>query len=141
MGSSKLPVTARLGDMRLTEAQEKERATWQYRAIQRLRGNQTITGCILLSALGRVASNPPTMGLHAVIDENGVLHTDFVDKYRVVHEALPICEAAIMAEAFKRVADELQFTDAETIAMFTEVRRWVSKDLRAINNMEGDHDG
>lgn len=122
----------------LTEAQERERESWQYRAITRLRGNQTLTGMILLSALNRVPSNPPWLGLHAVIDMDGEVWADFVGRDRKLQEAMHICSAQVLAEAFKRVADDCTMTDAETVAMFAEVRKWISKDLRAINNMEGD---
>lgn len=126
---------------KLTEAQEAERATWQYRTIAHLRGNQTIAGCILLAALGRVASNPPTFGLHAVIDADGYVFSDFVDRSRQVREAIPICSAEQLAHKFRDVADELKLDDDDRTALFDEIRKWISKDLRAINNMEGDHNG
>ncbi len=130
------PVT--LKRERLTPEQEAERATWQYRAISYLRGNQTLTGMILLSALGRVPSNPPWVGMHAIIDEDGEVWTDFVGRDRKLVEAFHVCPSHILAEAFKRVADACKMTDAELDAMFGEVRKWISKDMRAINNIEGD---
>lgn len=122
---------------RLTEAQEAERATWQYRAIDRCKGNQTWMGRVLLSALGRVPNNPPWYGLTAVISVDGFLFTIFVDKDRHADLAC-VGEVSKIVDAFKRLADVLDFSEEDTIAMFKEVQRWVSKDYRAINNKEGD---
>lgn len=125
---------------KLTELQERERATWQYRAVALLRGNQTLPGCILLAALGLAASNPPTLGLTAVIDEDGFLYSDFVDRERNVHEALRIGAVEDVVNAFRRVIDELHLNDGEVKELFDTIRKWIERDERAINNMAGDHD-
>lgn len=123
--------------MKLTAEQEAARASWQYRCIDRLRGNQTLAGCILTAALGRVASNPPTVGMTGWIDKHGRMRSHYVTKAR---DVIPDCFLGVTAtevsEGFRRLADDLKLEDEDREALFGTIRKWVVKDERATSNME-----
>lgn len=125
---------------KLSEAQERERASWQYRAILATRGNQSMMGCMLQAIVGIAASNPPTMGLTALISEDGFLFTNFVDRHGRLHAAAPeaafppLCIGEIKAVVgeVRELADRLNFSDADREALFDAFRKWVAVDMRAI---------
>ncbi len=125
---------------KLTPEQEAQRATWQYRAILATRGNQTMMGCVVQAILGRAASNPPRLGLTAVISEDGYVFTNMVDRHGRLHgagpEAVfpPLCLGSVagLVGEFRALADQLKLEDVDREAMFTELRKWITADFRAI---------
>lgn len=128
--------------MKLTPEQEAARASWQYRCIDKLRGNQTLAGCILTAALGRVASNPPTVGMTGWIDKAGRVRSHYVTKARdVLPDAYLGITAQEMAEGYRRLADHLKLNDGERVELFDTIRKWVAKDERAESNLEASHEG
>lgn len=116
--------------MELNEKQEAARKTWQYRAVQATRANQTISGMILMAALHKVPRHPPAFAYTATIDAEGVVHVRWIDKTYVRHEYVPICTVAEMVENFHRIGDEIKASDAERRELMMTIRQWITKDLR-----------
>lgn len=121
---------------KLTEAQEAERATWIYRAIKATRGNQTSLGCALLSALGRVASNPPTFGITSYITPDGLWITNMIDRHGRQIPVISLGTVEEIVSLLNALADRIEATDEEREALFAEFRKWVSVDYRA----DAEHD-
>lgn len=118
--------------VKLTEAQEKERQAWQYRAVERTRGNQTLLGCIILSVIGRPAKNPPRVGALAKIDLLGNIRTGMTNGRGVDYEDCLIGTVKQVADQFNRLADDLKFSDEDRLAMFAELQKWIEHDERAL---------
>jgi hypothetical protein len=107
-----------------------ERDTWQYRAIQFCRGNQTPLGTILLAVIGRNAKNPPWYGTAAEIRADGLVVSSFTDRHRKLHYPALVCGVTELVDMFSRLADDLKLADADRIEMFRQVRQWCARDLR-----------
>lgn len=120
---------------KLTDAQAQERQSWQFRCIEATRGNQTRLGTMLLAILGRNAKHPPKFGPGCVISLDGYVFANFVDRQGIVHAAQCVCSVGQMNDGFRLLADSLKLDDADRIALFDEVRKWVYKDERATSTL------
>lgn len=114
----------------LTARQEQERATWQYRAVQATRGNQSRLGCILLAVLGKNAKNPPWFGRSAIITSDGFVLANFCTAAGEVKHGALVCNAAELTANFRGLADHLKLGDKDREAMFVAVRQWIAEDYR-----------
>lgn len=121
--------------LRLTDRQEAERATWQYRAIEATRGSQTRIGAVLLAVIGQQRRTRPRFGDRAVILKTGEVCASMIDRYGGEHPAVPVCTVTELQEGFSHLADELKLSDADRISMFATVRGWVAVDQRADSNL------
>lgn len=121
---------------KLAETQERERASWQYRMVKHLRGNQTLTGALLLAILAKAPSNPPRILSGGVIGENGEVMTTWESR-KFPGKALTISLGPIDAlrDSFRAHCDTLNFTDAERTEIFDEFRRWIITDFRQAPNL------
>jgi len=115
------------------ERLERARKTWQYRAIERLRGNQTEAGRILIAALGRPAA---VLGRTATIDEFGVIRAGLYQPSGQYHFSVPVTTVDLMVEGFTRLCEALKFTHTERDALFAELRKWCAVDQRALEGKE-----
>ncbi len=107
------------------------REGWRYRCVEECKGNTTIRGLMLLSAIGIHSSRPPWFGPTCIIDPDGFVFTNFVDRAGDMHEATYVCHVSDMIEGFRRLADKLKLTDAERDELFNAIRMWVHSDGRA----------
>lgn len=116
----------------LTPEQEAERATWQYRAVLRTRANQTMIGCVLLAVLQRSAFHrPPRFGHHAIIAANGIVCTMYQHAAGQEPDMAAVEHIEVITDGFRRLADDLKLMDSERAEMMGELRKWISRDLRA----------
>ena len=115
----------------LTEAQERARATWQYRIIETTRGNQSQLGCVVLAVLGKSASNPPKITGSATIKTDGQVYANFTGSDCVARQGVHICSVEDLQRNFSGLADHLKLSDEERVEMFGEVKKWIWKDERA----------
>ena len=121
-----------------TEAEERaevERATWQYRGVKRTRGNQTMMGCLFLAVIGRNAANPPWVESAITILEDGACLVNFVNRERTEYTNLKFCHVTDLKDQFNRLADEINATDEERVAMFGELRKFIKEDRRLENDI------
>ena len=109
--------------------------SWQGRALERLRNNQTMPGAILLAVLGR-ATTPPRLGRQAKINYQGIVITSLTSKSHGWNANIPICHKDDLVGAFRKLCDVLKFTDAERHELFLELRRWIERDDSAPYNIE-----
>lgn len=113
---------------------EAARQSWQYRAIEATKGNQTKLGCILLSVIGKPCKSPPWFGPTCVVTEEGLVIANYVDRLNTMHEARIVCELAELVSNFRGLAEHINASDTDIVEMFDLLRKWVAKDFRA------DHD-
>lgn len=123
---------------------EQIRQTWQYRALAHAKD---VMHAVVLSVLGdnwpdavEVLTTmvygepppyqPPFICTSAKIEKNGGIYATYVDRcgrkwYRAFFTSENHCQGT-----FRRLADELKLTDAERVAMFAAVRKWIVADCR-----------
>lgn len=118
--------------MKLTSEQERQRATWQYRAVEATRGNQSLLGLIVLATLAKSASNPPKITGSATITKDGHVLAAFQGRDDPAPRPLThICTVEELQSNFSGLADSLKLNDLDRVAMFTELKKWIWKDERA----------
>jgi hypothetical protein len=120
---------------------ERIEAGWRSRAVVATRGNQTMLGCIVQAVIGVAASNPPTFGLTAIIDANGIVRTNMIKRNRATgrnegHIGVPLGTTIQIRDEWRTLADAIKATDAEREEMFDLLKRWVGTDFRAILDPE-----
>jgi len=120
----------------LTEAQERERLSWQYRVIAETKGNSTMLGCLLLAVMGRNAKSAPAMGENAIITTDGIIVTQFLTKHGRLHKAVPIGRVSEIVTELRQLSDKLKLPDDDRVAMFAEMRKWIARDYRATSDPE-----
>ena len=124
--------------MSLTIAQERARASWQFRCIDTTRGNQTKIGCILLAALGKLPKHAPRFSIKqgAVILEDGMVVADFQYRDDLPFRASRICDVEEYVANFRGLADHLKLVDADRVALFLALQQWIAKDFRATSELD-----
>lgn len=115
----------------LTPMQIAERSTWQYRAVTKLRGNQTELGALLLAILKKNAANPPKFSMSATITKDNLIVVGLL-KPGAREPEMKVWEIPVLTAMFSRLADQLKLNDADRIDMFAHVRNWIVRDERAI---------
>lgn len=124
---------------KLTAEQDAQRATWQYRCIQRLRSNETLPGAILLGVLDKsYRVHPPRVGREGEIGPDGTVYAGYQDKSGKLHAQMKFCHIDDLIMAFRRLADELKLDDKDRTALFDAIRRWVARDARIHKTFAGE---
>lgn len=123
----------------LSERAARERATWQFRAIQNTRAHTTRLGCIVLAILGK-SRHLPAFGPKAVITKDGLIVTSLTNKdgVRGGHIIGPVRETV---EEFWRLADNLKLADNEREELIAALRKWIVADERVIQSWQFEQRG
>lgn len=112
-------------------ARHRYETSWKGRAEQHTKGNATQLGAILIAVLGRRPLRPPMFTGLAVIDRQGIVRCDFTNKNGYELKHCPIMDVLDLANQFKSLADVLKLSDDERKEMFTELKKWIVRDVRA----------
>lgn len=113
-----------------------ERKTWQYRAIVLLGGNKTMLGAIVVAMTGLVSKPPYVHPMGAKIEKDDTIWALFHDGSRLAPKQL-YGSVQEFTDIFRGLAAELGLSEAEKIAMFDEIRKFVVVDKRAHSNLDG----
>jgi len=116
-----------------------QRHTWQYRAIEATRGNQTLLGSILIAVLDK--SHMVTckrFGREAEIDQGGTVWAPYQDANGKLHAQMQVCHVQDMIAGFRKLADKLKLKDSERVEMFQKLRQWVVRDARIVKEWTKD---
>lgn len=120
-----------------TAARNYERASWQFRAIQRTRGNQTLIGTILLAVLDKsYRLSAKRFGRQAEIAPDGTVYAPYQAADGSLHPQMAVCNIQDMIQSFRRLADALKLSDNERIEMFQKLRQWIVKDARILKDFD-----
>lgn len=109
--------------------------SWQARAIEATRGNQSRLGAIVMAVLGQTPKEPPAFGLGAVITSDGYIMCDFLTRDGELHTAAFVGAVADLVDNCRGLADHLKLADDERLAFFQSVRAWVKRDYRAVSQL------
>ena len=115
---------------KLTEKQEMERASWQFRAIEATHGPKSKLGAILLAVLERQRRTRPQFVGKATITSDGFVMCSFTDKHGNHHLGAFVCEVDELVRNFSGLADHLKLDDIERLQMFAALRNWIATDYR-----------
>lgn len=112
---------------------EMQRATWQYRAVEATRGNQSRLGLIVLLIIGRTPRNPPFLMMRPglVITADGDVLSDWVGRPGAPVLATCLGTVEEVRDNLRRLADFLKLSDADRVAMFDALQKCIYKDFRA----------
>ena len=107
--------------------------SWQYRAIEFCHGNQSQLGAFLIAMMGRKV-NPPCFhprGVKINLEGNvlALYRGTAKDKWRVEF----VYHVSELVSLFRGLAEKLELSDAERVAMFDELRKFIFKDERAVS--------
>lgn len=122
--------------LKLTEAQAKERASWQYRVIAASRGNSTMLGTLVLAILGRNAKSAPAIGENAIITTDGIVVTQFLTRSGKLHKEAPIGRVHEIVDELRKLSDAAMLNDDERQQLFAATRSWIARDYRATSDPE-----
>jgi len=101
--------------------------TWQDRAIALTGGNKSAPGTVLLAMLGR-STKRPHFGREGYIDAQGMVRSSMVHATKGWFPNVPICDKITLRDTFRKIADELKLSDVDRVAMFGELKKWLTRD-------------
>lgn len=87
-------------------------------------------GLILRAAMGLPTNSPPWLGPSAIIDEHGVVLSNYVDAGNRRHFAAAVCHIDDLVANLRRLCDALALTDVQAHALFGQVKAWITSDAR-----------
>lgn len=120
----------------LTPQAVAERQTWQFKVVAYTRGNQSQLGALIVAMLGRKVNPPCFNPLGVKITKAGQVVALYKRDVRSKWSPEMIYEnVEAMNVVFRGLAAELKLSDAETEAMFSELRKFVRKDERAVSTL------
>ncbi len=102
--------------------------SWRVRAVRASIG--TTTGMIVLAILARQPKNGPAFSNTCDILPDGKVVSN-VRRYGQWGQPEVIGTVETVRDNMRRLADHCKFSDADRLAMFDELRKWIRKDFRA----------
>lgn len=87
-------------------------------------------GLILRAVMGLPTNDPPWLGPSAIIDDKGIVLSNYVDEKQKMHFAALVCSIDDLVANLRRLCDQLKLTDVEAHALFAQVKGWIKSDAR-----------
>lgn len=87
-------------------------------------------GLILRAAMGIPTNNPPWLGPSAIIDQKGIVLSNYVDASNRRTFAAAICHIDDLVSNLRRLCDTLGLSDVHAHALFAQVKGWIKTDAR-----------
>lgn len=121
-----------MAEAQLSTPQEQVRQHWAYRLIQRLRGNQTLMGALVIAIVQKMPSNPPRILTGGLVNKDGILIVS-LERRQFPGTAKWVALGPVdgIRDEFRRLMDGMGLSDAEHLAFFDAMRRWIVRDKRA----------
>ncbi len=104
------------------------RQTWWCQVL--LATEHELLGLVLRAVMGIPTLNPPWLGPSAIIDDKGVVLSNFVDTDNRMHFAAVVCHIDDLVANLRRLCDALQLPDVQAHALFVQVKGWIKTDAR-----------
>lgn len=87
-------------------------------------------GLILRAVMAKPTINPPWLGPSAIIDQKGIVLSNYVDSSNKMHFAAAVCHIDDLLNNLRRLCDSLSLDDVYAQALFNMVRQWIKSDAR-----------
>ena len=104
------------------------RAQWWVRCLLQTENDRL--GLILRAAMAMPTEDPPWLGPSAIIDDKGVVLSNYVDEGNKMHFAAAVCHIDDLVNNLRNLVDQLQITDVQAHALFSQVKSWIKSDAR-----------
>ena len=114
-------------DLRV-EVADRVRSLWWARAL--LATENDPLGLILRAVMGVPTRDPPWLGPSAIIDQKGILLSNYVDSANKKHFAAVVCHVGDLVDNLRGLADSLALSDVHAHALFAQVKGWIKSDAR-----------
>lgn len=103
-------------------------AQWWVRCLIETEHDQL--GLILRAVMAKPTLNPPWLGPSAIIDEAGIVLSNYVDAANKHHFAAAVCHIDDLVTNLRRLCDALHLSGDHAHALFAMVRQWIVSDAR-----------
>lgn len=110
------------------EVADMVRSQWWVRCLLATEEDQL--GLVLRAVMGVPTINPPWLGPSAIIDDKGVVLSNYVDERQKMHFAAVVCHIDDLVANLRRLVDALQISDTYAHALFGQVKAWIKTDAR-----------
>ena len=87
-------------------------------------------GLILRAVMGVPTEAPPWFGPSAIIDDQGVVLSNYVDEENHFHLGAVVCHVDDLVNNLRGLVDALQISDVQAYALFSQVKGWIKSDAR-----------
>lgn len=87
-------------------------------------------GLILRAAMGIPTNDPPWLGPSAIIDQKGIVLSNYVDENNKMIFASTVCHVDDLVGNLRRLCDGLALKDIHAHALFSQVKSWIKTDAR-----------
>lgn len=99
--------------------------------VQCLLASETdLLGLILRAVMAKPTESPPWLGPSAIIDQNGMVLSNYVDEQNKPHVGVAVCHIDDLVNNLRRLCDTLGLSDDHAHALFAQVRGWIKSDAR-----------
>lgn len=110
------------------EVADMVRSQWWARAL--LATEDDHLGLILRAVMGMPTLSPPWLGPSAIIDDKGVVLSNYVDSSNKMHFAAVVCHVNDLVDNLRSLCDSLAISDIQAHALFHQVKGWIKSDAR-----------
>jgi len=110
------------------EVADMMRQQWWTRCL--LQTEKDKLGLILRAVMGIPTNDPPLLGPSAIIDDKGIVLSNYVDEQNRRHFAHAVCHIDELLDNLRRLVDYLKLSDVQAHALFAQVRGWIKEDAR-----------
>lgn len=104
------------------------RSAWWVKCL--LATEEDVLGLVLRAVMGVPTESPPWLGPSAIIDNHGLVLTNFVDTNNHMHFAAAVCHIDDLVANLRSLCDTVQITDTQAHALFSQVKGWIKTDAR-----------
>ena len=117
-----------LPDKLRAEVAEIFRSQWWAQCL--LQTEEDHLGLILRAVMGIPTVNPPWLGPSAIIDDKGIVLSNYVDADNRMHFGAVVCTIDDLVANLRALVDQLQVSDVHAHALFSQVKAWIKSDAR-----------
>lgn len=110
------------------EVADLVRSQWWVRCL--LATEEDRLGLILRAVMAKPTLSPPWLGPSAIIDQNGVVLSNYVDAGNHMIFAAAVCSVNDLVDNLRALVDQLQLSDVQAHALFHQVKGWIKSDAR-----------
>lgn len=111
------------------EVAELVRSQWWVRCLLASE-EDPVLGLVLRAVMGIPTDSPPWLGPSAIIDQNGIILSNYVDSKNKLHFAATVCHVNDLVDNLRALCDHLAISDVQAHALFSQVKVWIKTDAR-----------
>ena len=110
------------------EVADMVRQQWWVQCL--LRTEHDHLGLILRAVMGIPTLSPPWLGPSAIIDDKGIVMSNYVDAGNKMHFAAVVCHIDDLIANLRNLVDGMAMPDIQAHALFAQVKAWIKADAR-----------